>query len=106
MDDGGEALSYTKVKNLLLRDKKVYGVTIEDKDFTSSIDLQAPVVINATGAWADRIRNIINSEERIRPLRGSHIIIPKFLYPMQDVMTFLHADDKSCLLYTSPSPRD
>jgi len=94
IDDGGEALSYTKVKNLLLEDEKVCGVTIEDKDFSSFINLKASVVINATGAWADRVRNVVNNEERIRPLRGSHIIIPKSLYPMQDVMTFLHADDK------------
>ena len=51
-------------------------------------------MINATGAWADRLRNEVNSEIRIRPLRGSHIIIPKSLYPVSNVMTFLHQDDK------------
>ena len=58
------------------------------------IHLNAPVVINATGAWADRLRNVVNSETRIRPLRGSHIIIAKSLFPISDVMTFLHVDDK------------
>ena len=105
-------------------------MSIEDRDHSSSIQLNAPVVINATGAWADRLRNVVNSETRIRPLRGSHIIISKSLFPINDVMTFLHMDDKRgvfvypwegttvigttdldhaediCLLYTSPSPRD
>ncbi len=94
IDDGGYALNYTKVEDLLLTDGKVSGVTIEDRDHSSSIDLIASVVINATGAWADRLRNVVNSETRIRPLRGSHIIIAKSLYPITDVMTFLHVDDK------------
>ena len=94
IDDGGYALNYTKVEDLLLTDGKVSGVSIEDKDNSGSINLNAPVIINATGAWADRLRNVVNSEKRIRPLRGSHVIIPKSLYPVTDVMTFLHVDDK------------
>jgi glycerol-3-phosphate dehydrogenase len=94
IDDGGHALNYTKVKDLLLEDDEVCGVRIEDSDQSKCLELTAPVVINATGAWADRLRNIVNKEKRIRPLRGSHIIIPKSLYPVTDVMTFLHQDDK------------
>ena len=94
IDDGGYALNYTKVDDLVLTDGQVSGVSIEDREYSSSIQLNAPVVINATGAWADRLRNVVNSETRIRPLRGSHIIISKSLFPINDVMTFLHVDDK------------
>ena len=94
IDDGGYALNYTKVEDLLLTDGKVSGVTVEDRVNSGSINLTAPVVINATGAWADRLRNVVNSEKRIRPLRGSHVVISKSLYPVTDVMTFLHVDDK------------
>ena len=94
IDDGGYALNYTKVEDLLLTEGQVSGVSIQDKDYSGSIHLKAPVVINATGAWADRLRNVVNSETRIRPLRGSHIIIEKSLLPISDVMTFLHVDDK------------
>jgi len=94
IDDGAHALNYTKVTNLLLENNKVCGVAIEDVENASAIELRASVVINATGAWADRLRNEVNSEKRIRPLRGSHIIIPRSLYPVSDVMTFLHQDDK------------
>ena len=94
IDDGAHALNYTKVKNLTIENDKVCGVAIEDTDKDSVIELRAAAVINATGAWADRLRNEVNSEKRIRPLRGSHIIIPKSLYPVSNVMTFLHQDDK------------
>jgi glycerol-3-phosphate dehydrogenase len=94
IEDGAHALNYTKVKNLTIENDKVCGVTVEDTDNDSVIELRAAAVINATGAWADRLRNEVNSEKRIRPLRGSHVIIPKSLYPVSNVMTFLHQDDK------------
>jgi glycerol-3-phosphate dehydrogenase len=94
IDDGAHALNYTKVNNLIIENDKVCGVAIEDIDNNGVIELRAAAVINATGAWADRLRNEVNSETRIRPLRGSHIIIPKSLYPVSNVMTFLHHDDK------------
>ena len=52
------------------------------------------MVISATGAWADRLRNQLNPEMRVRPLRGSHIIIPRQHCPVTDVLTALHPDDK------------
>jgi len=94
MADGGQALNYTKVQNLIIEEGKVCGVAIDDPQTSQPIQLRARVVVNATGAWADRLRNTVNSEKRIRPLRGSHIIFPKHMYPVSDVMTFLHQDDK------------
>jgi glycerol-3-phosphate dehydrogenase len=94
LDHGGSALNYTKVQDLVVDNGVVSGVTIKpDKDQTP-ITLRASAVINATGAWADRLRNQVNSEKRIRPLRGSHLIIPQTTYPVTNVMTFLHQDDK------------
>ncbi len=102
IDDGAKALNYTKVAKLLIENDKVSGVVIDalhnaTDDATNNagtIELRAPVVVNATGAWADRLRNQVNSEQRIRPLRGSHIIFPSVLCPVTEVMTFLHQDDR------------
>ena len=94
MDEGGQALNYCKVSQLLLTDDQVSGVVIEDREHGASIQLNAPVVISATGAWADRLRNQLNPEKRVRPLRGSHLIIPKSICPVTDVLTSLHPQDK------------
>lgn len=94
IEAGAQALNYTKVISLLIENDKVSGVVIADGNNADAIDLRAPVVINATGAWADRLRNQVNSEQRIRPLRGSHIIFPSALCPVTEVMTFLHQDDR------------
>lgn len=69
IDDGAHALNYTKVKNLTIENDKVCGVAIEDTDNNSVIKLRAAAVINATGAWADRLRNEVNTEKRIRAAR-------------------------------------
>ena len=104
IDAGGAAINYTRVKQLVLDQDQaqVEGVILCDPDNPDSnghesnlsLQLRAPVVINATGAWADRLRNQVNPEKRIRPLRGSHLIIPRQLMPVIDVLTSLHPEDK------------
>jgi glycerol-3-phosphate dehydrogenase len=91
---GGTAINYSKVSELLLKEGQVQGVLLDNPEGAEGISLRAPVVINATGAWADRLRNQLNPEKRIRPLRGSHLIIPRALMPVTDVLTSLHPDDK------------
>ena len=94
IENGAHALNYTKVKNLVLKNGQTAGVTIEESDTGNTIDLSAAAVINATGAWADQLRNEFTDDKRIRPLRGSHLIFAQSLYPVTNVMTFLHQDDK------------
>ena len=94
MAEGGKALNYCKVSQLLLTDNQVSGLVMEDREHGDRIQLNAPVVISATGAWADHLRNQLNPEKRVRPLRGSHLIIPKSLCPVTDVLTSLHPQDK------------
>jgi len=91
---GGTAINYSKVSELLLEEGQVQGVVLNDPEGSDGIRLRAAAVINATGAWADRLRNQVNPEKRIRPLRGSHLIIPRNLMPVTDVLTSLHPDDK------------
>lgn len=91
---GASALNYTKVTDLMLEQEQVQGVVVKDQCTGQKIELLAPVVINATGAWADRLRSRVNTEKRIRPLRGSHLIIPRALCPVDDVLAFLHPQDK------------
>jgi len=91
---GGKAINYNKVSKLLLADGQVQGVVLDDSDSSDGISLRAAAVINATGAWADRLRNQVNPEQRIRPLRGSHLIIHRNLMPVTDVLTSLHPEDK------------
>ena len=98
LDQGGSALNYVKVENLIIENDEVQGVRLseqgEDTPDAEPLELRAPVVINATGAWADKLRNRVNSEVRVRPLRGSHLVIPRARLPVDGVYSFFHPEDR------------
>jgi glycerol-3-phosphate dehydrogenase len=91
---GGKAISYTKVNELVVNDGQVSGVKIQDTITDECFELKAPVVINATGAWADKLRNQLNPEQRVRPLRGSHLVLAKSKLPVADAIALFHPVDK------------
>ncbi len=95
--DGGTAINYTCAQRLLrTQNGKVCGVVLQD---TSGIgaqrtkEVQAGIVINATGAWADELRLELKKTRRIRPLRGSHLIFPVHRLGLQRARSWSHPDD-------------
>jgi len=98
--DGGTALNYAKVINLL-RDAHgtVCGVTLQDMaDGQQGIyEIPAKVVINAAGPWGDEIRSDLNAPRKLRPLRGSHIILSGSRLPVNEAVTFFHPRDKRAM---------
>jgi len=103
--DGGVALNYASAESLLRdRDGQVNGAVLRDVSHVSPLaretaggrtaEVQARVVINATGAWADRLRGHVGGEPRIRPLRGSHLIFPAWKLPIAQALSFLHPYDR------------
>lgn len=92
--DGGSALNYTTATDLICEDDAVVGVRLQDGVTGRAAEVRARVVVNATGAWADRLRTQVGAEERIRPLRGSHLIIPSWRLPLAQAISFLHPVDR------------
>ncbi len=92
--DGAEAINYVKVEGLINDDDdRVTGVQVQDQITQQRVDINARMVINATGAWADKLRNQVNQEKRVRPLRGSHLVIPSERLPLSDAVTLMHPKD-------------
>jgi len=89
--EGGTAVNYVQAQSLT-RDEsgRVNGVTLHDDVSGATAVAQADVVINATGAWADRLRSQLGVAGRIRPLRGSHLIFPGWRIPVAQAISFLH----------------
>ena len=85
---GASAINYTEIREFITIDSKVVGVNIRDEKTNSDISLKSSVVINATGAWADEVRKTVSVERKVRPLRGSHIVIPSSVCPITDVLHF------------------
>jgi glycerol-3-phosphate dehydrogenase len=93
VEDGGVALNYARVEHLLKDDKRVIGVTVRDAETQTTLDIRARVVMNATGAWVDKLRAEVGGEKRMRPLRGSHLLFPAWRFPVAQAVSFAHPLD-------------
>lgn len=96
VNEGGTAINYAPVKKLLkTRTGDVCGVVIEDQALPKGgeYSIESKVVINATGPWTDSIRSHVNAPQRIRKLRGSHLIFPYEMIPIHQAVTLFHPDD-------------
>ncbi|MBA4369424.1 MAG: FAD-dependent oxidoreductase [Desulfobacterium sp.] len=98
---GGTALNYTQVKEIL-RDNKgsVYGVTLSDFETGESVEVQTGTVINATGAWAEKLHPSPKEGLHLRPLRGSHIILASDALPITRAISFIHPEDNRPIFAT------
>ena len=93
---GGLALNYTQAINLLrTKDGQVRGVALQDTsgEMRRTAEVEAKAVINATGVWVDEFRQKLDRPVRMRPLRGSHLIIQQERLPLTRAVTFLHPQD-------------
>src|SRR5512145_1412598 len=92
---GGSAINYARVEGLL-RDPRgrVCGVQLRDQAANRTAEVMAPVVVNATGAWADELRGTLGQPRRLRQLCGSHLIFPREKLPVNKVISFLHPVDR------------
>lgn len=93
---GGYALNYARVDSpLKTQNGQVCGVTLRDTsgEIERQAEVRAKVVINATGAWADELRGKNQQKPRMRPLRGSHLILPFNRLPITRAISFSHPRD-------------
>jgi glycerol-3-phosphate dehydrogenase len=90
---GGTALNYARVTHLL-RDQQsqVHGVVLRDEASLDrpEMEIQARAVINATGAWADFLRTGESQRPRLRPIRGSHLVLSEKRLPLTRAISLMH----------------
>lgn len=95
---GGTALNYTAAEELLRAGEQhaapVVGVRLRDEVTSRRADVYGRVVVNATGAWADQLRQQAGASPRMRPLRGSHLVFPDWRLPVAQAVGFLHPLDR------------
>ncbi len=97
MGDGAIALNYCQVKGLLKTRQSITGVEVQDVIFNERVTLKARCVVNATGAWSDVLRleaHTSPTDAVVRPLRGSHLVLPAWRLPVAQACCFMHPDDK------------
>jgi len=87
------ALNYASVTGLVKKGEKVVGVSVHDETNGKTAEALAGLVINASGAWADKLRAEVGSAKRLRPLRGSHLFFNLDRFPVYQAIAFSHPDD-------------
>lgn len=91
--EGGEALNGLRVVELTRDNGRVVGLQAEDSESGQRYAFHARVVAQATGAWADELRRH-DGLEHIRPLRGSHLLLPAWRLPVAQALSFMHGQDQ------------
>lgn len=89
----GHALNYVEVQNLVRENGKVCGATVKDRVRDTTYRLRCKAVINAAGVWAENFTQSGSSPHKIRPLRGSHLLVPAWRFPLGQGISWQHHDD-------------
>jgi glycerol-3-phosphate dehydrogenase len=92
---GALAQNYCRAKDLILENGNVQGVIATDAISGEELPIKAKLVVSATGAWADQLRREVRSNaKKMRPLRGSHLVLASDRIRLTDNIVMLHPKDK------------
>lgn len=90
---GGVALNYAEVTGFERTRDAVSGATVQDRIADRVRNVSAKMFVNATGVFADSVRAQVKAAPMLRPLRGSHLIIPHDRLPVSHAVAFSHPAD-------------
>ncbi len=91
--DGALCLNDVTATELVLTDGQVGGVALQDGVLGGRFVVKARSVVNATGAWADRLRAHLGARPLLRPLRGSHLLVSHARLPVTHSISMMHRRD-------------
>jgi glycerol-3-phosphate dehydrogenase len=90
---GGRALNYLAATEFLRNARgEVIGAALEDRISGETVEVNARAVVNATGPWADRLRQKLGAPSRLRLIAGSHILFDGSRLPVSDAIAARHPD--------------
>ena len=95
-DKGGCALNYMGVEGLLKDPNgRINGVRALDQETGNQYELKANAVVNATGVFADGVREMDEKQEgaTITPSQGVHLVLDRTFMPSDDAMMIPQTPD-------------
>jgi glycerol-3-phosphate dehydrogenase len=78
---GALVANYTEVVGFEKDHGRVVGVRAVDRISGTQFSVYGKIVVNATGPWSDELRKLDDpsSEPKLRPAKGSHLLLPRGL---------------------------
>ena len=104
---GALLVNHARVTGLVLIDGVARGVRVTDALSGADFEILAHQVLNATGPWTERTRELEHGHEavRLRPTKGVHIVLRKSDFPMNTAV-FLRSPDDNRVVWPIPSLDD
>ena len=95
VDLGGTLVNYMRVVDLLRVDGMVSGAAVREEESGSEFEIEAGVVINATGPWSDALRRMDDPQAQLmmRPSQGVHLVLDREFLPGEAAIMVPHTDD-------------
>src|SRR5215475_12452616 len=93
---GGDALNYAKVTDFIRSSNgRISGAIFQDPLSANTSTVKANAIVNATGPLSDSIRQLATPTfpKRMRPSKGSHILLPLELFPTDDALLIPKTED-------------
>ena len=92
---GGQVLTHAAPEEGIRNAKgSLAGLVVRDLESGATHRVAASLVVNATGAWCDRLREQLGHDgKRVRPSRGTHLIFAASTLPLAAAVTFPSPDD-------------
>jgi glycerol-3-phosphate dehydrogenase len=97
---GASAMNYARAEQLLRNMQgQVCGAVLRDMAASDgrTTEARAKVVVNASGPWTDTVRSDLHVPDRMRKLRGSHLIFDANRLPIPEALTIFHPIDKRAM---------
>jgi glycerol-3-phosphate dehydrogenase len=92
---GGCAVNYAGVIEISRNAQgDVAGVVIKESETGETKQVLTRAVINATGSWAEKLHPSPDQSLHLRPLRGSHLVFPAWIFPFPEAISFFHPKDR------------
>jgi glycerol-3-phosphate dehydrogenase len=102
---GGTALNHAPVVGFTHRGGRIAAVTLRDDETGEELSIEARVVVNATGVYADAVRRLDDpaaaGSSLLTPSRGAHIVLDRSFLPGETALLVPKTDDGR-VLFTIP----
>jgi glycerol-3-phosphate dehydrogenase len=95
LDHNALALNYAMVTDLLKENGKVVGVRVHDTEGDQEFEVRGKVVVNATGVFADELRqrDEPGAQSLLSPSQGIHLVLDRSFLPGEHAIMIPKTDD-------------
>lgn len=77
-ESGADVANYLEVTGFIRQAGRVRGARVLDLESGEELEIEADVVVNATGPWLDHLCSLDGEvHKKLRPTRGTHILVPR-----------------------------